>query len=41
MIKILQRCRFNVESKCGNMFTLSLKLAYEADHQAGYRSRAQ
>lgn len=41
MIKILQRCNFEVESKCGNMFTLSLRLAYEADHQAGFHSRAQ
>ncbi|HPW69319.1 MAG: GNAT family N-acetyltransferase [Desulfomonilia bacterium] len=41
MIKILKRCRFEVESKCGNMFTLSLRLANEADHQAGFHSRAQ
>ena len=41
MIKILKRCRFEVESKCGNMFTLSLRLANEADHQAGFLSRSQ
>ena len=41
MIKILKRCQFEVESKCGNMFTLSLRLANEADHQAGFHSRAQ
>ena len=41
IIRILKKCRFEVESKCGNMFTLSLNLAYEADHQAGYHSRSQ
>ncbi|MFY9399629.1 MAG: GNAT family N-acetyltransferase [Desulfomonilia bacterium] len=41
ILKILKKCKFEVESKCGNMFTLSLNLAYEADHQAGYHSRSQ
>jgi RimJ/RimL family protein N-acetyltransferase len=26
MIRVLKRCRFTVEEKTGNMFTLSLKL---------------